>query len=77
MNRLRVDLSDGLITDDEYHIAMYRRIRPDVVEELSGTGFANGGMEVDAEQVSPNSDPQGRSVSSASDKSAKSNANQS
>lgn len=76
-NRLRTDLSDGLITDDDYHIAMYRRIRPDAVPELSGTGFVGGAMEVDAEKVSPNSDPQGRSVSRASDKSAKSNANQS
>ena len=76
-NRLRTDLSDGLITDDDYHIAMYRRIRPDSVAELSGTGFIGGAMEVEAEKVSPNSDPQGRSVSRASDKSAKSNANQS
>lgn len=73
--RLRTDLSDGLIDDDEYHIQMYRRIRPDHLPELSGTGFANQKMEVDAEKVSPNSDPTGRSVSRASDKSAKSNAN--
>lgn len=71
--RLRTDLSDGLISDDDYHLAMYRRIRPDASPELSGTGFANAKMEVDAEKVSPNSDPQGRSVSRASDKQAKSN----
>lgn len=76
-NRLRVDLSDGLITDDDYHIAMYRRIRPDAVPELTGTGFANIKMDVDEEKVSPNSDPAGRSVSRASDKSSKSKANQS
>ena len=76
-NRLRQDLSDGIITDDDYHISMYRRIRPDAVPEVSGTNFSGGGMEVDAEKVTPNSDPQGRSVSEASDKSAKSNANQS
>lgn len=73
-NRLRQDLSDGLISDDDYHINMYRRIRPDAAPELSGTGFTNAKMEVDAEKVSPNSDPAGRSVSKASDKSAKSNA---
>lgn len=37
--RLRQDLSDGLITDDEYHLEMYGRIRPDSAPELSGTGF--------------------------------------
>lgn len=76
-NRLRQDLSDGIIDDDDYHISMYRRIRPDAVPELTGTGFINAKMEVDAETVSANSDVTGRSVSSASDKSAKSNANQS
>ena len=71
--RLRQDLSDGLITDDEYHLAMYRRIRPDAVPELTGTGFNDKKMEVDAEKVSPNADPQGKSVSKATDKQAKSN----
>lgn len=37
--RLRQDLSDGILSDDEYHIAMYGRIRPDNSPELSGTGF--------------------------------------
>lgn len=75
-NRLRQDLSDGLIEDDDYHIQMYGRIRPDNVAELSGTGFMNkGAMEVDAAKVSPNSDPLGRSVSSAANKAVKSNSN--
>lgn len=39
--RLRQDLSDGLLTDDEYHLLMYRRLRPDSVPELSGTNFMN------------------------------------
>lgn len=39
--RLLADLSAGLITDDEYHLAMYNRIRPDTAPELSGTGFYN------------------------------------
>lgn len=37
--RLRQDLSDGIISDDEYHLSMYGRIRPDASPELSGTGF--------------------------------------
>lgn len=37
--RLRQDLSDGLITDDEYHLWVYRRLRPESSPELSGTGF--------------------------------------
>jgi hypothetical protein len=37
--RLQNDLSLGLITDDDYHLAMYGRIRPDSIPELSGTGF--------------------------------------
>ena len=72
--RLRSDLSYGLITDDEYHLKMYGRLAPEGTPELSGTNFEQtAGMEVDPSQVSPNSDPIGRSVSSASDKSAKSN----
>lgn len=63
-SRLRQDLSDGLITDDEYHLWMYGRIRPDSVEELSGTGFMNpAANSVEAADVSPNGDPLGRSMS--------------
>jgi len=71
--RLRQDLSDGLLTDDEYHLMMYRRIRPENSPELSGTGFNSNKMEVDVAKISPNSDPVGASVSKASDKQAKSN----
>ncbi len=39
--RLLADLSEGLITDDEYHLKMYSRIRPDTAPELSGTKFYN------------------------------------
>jgi len=74
--RLRTDLSDGLITDDEYHLQVHGRLRPDSVAELSGSKFMlDKGMGVDAGQISPNSDPLGRSVSKASDKASKSNAN--
>jgi hypothetical protein len=74
-NRLRQDLSDGLIDDDEYHLAMYGKIRPDHIPEMSGTMFVSGGMMVDAEKITPNSDPLGRSTSSAANKTVKSNTN--
>ena len=73
-SRLRQDLSLGLISDDEYHLQIYGRIRPDDAPELSGTGFMESkGVEVDAEKVTPNNDPVGRSVTKKDDKSAKSN----
>lgn len=76
VNRLRQDLSDGLIDDDEYHLQVYGRLRPDHIAEMSGTGFVSGGrLEVDAEKVTPNSDPLGRSTSSAANKAVKSNSN--
>lgn len=64
-NRLRQDLSDGLITDDEYHLLMYGRLRPDSAKELAGTGFHNAkaGQSLEPGDVSPNSDPLGRSLS--------------
>lgn len=72
--RLRSDLSYGLISDDEYALEMYGRLPLDGSTPLSGTLFESGGLQVDASKVSPNSDPIGRSVSQASDKQAKSNA---
>lgn len=73
--RLRQDLSDGLITDDEYHLMMYGRLRPDSVEELSGSGFMGGGASaVDAADVTPNGDPLGRSLSGEGQKMTKSKA---
>lgn len=71
--RLLKDLSLGVIDDDEYHLEMYGRIRPDSAPMLSGTGFADKGSVVDAGGISPNNDPTGRSVSSAADKTVKSN----
>lgn len=74
-SRLLQDLSLGIITDDEYHIQMYNRTRPDAAPELAGTGFmapaaAGGDM---ASKVSPNSDPTGRAISPSGSKSASSN----
>jgi len=72
--RLRNDLSDGLITDEEYHMAMYGRLPPAGIEMLSGTGFlavAEGG--VDANDATPNADPMGKSLSGEGAKAAKGN----
>ena len=38
-SRLKTDLSDGLITDEEYHLQMYNRLPPAGTPKLSGTGF--------------------------------------
>jgi hypothetical protein len=73
-SRLLDALSYGLITDDEFHLEMFGRIRPDEAPELSGTNFRTPvQVGVDAEEVTPNADPLGRSLSSKSSKSAKSN----
>lgn len=67
--RLQTDLSLGLITDDEYHMAMYQRPRPDTAPELAGTGFkpgvdANAQAELDAAgQIAKSQDTLGRSQS--------------
>ena len=41
--RLLYDLSEGIIDDDEYHLRMYGRIRPDSSPILSGTKFYKTG----------------------------------
>jgi hypothetical protein len=72
-SRLRQDLSDGIISDDEYHLEMYGRIRPDTAPELSGTDFmSSGGVEMDEKDVSPNSDPLGRGLAPKGSKAARS-----
>lgn len=72
--RLKQDLSDGLITDDEYHMEMYGRPRPPSAPELSGTHFliAQAGTP-DVTGVSPNADPLGRSITPPGSKTAQSN----
>lgn len=72
-SRLLADLSEGLLTDDEYHLMMYSRPRPDSTPELSGTKFYNAGSGIDASKASPNADPMGKSLSSEGSKMAKSN----
>mgnify|MGYP001001616374 CR=1 FL=1 len=73
--RLQSDLSLGLITDDEYHLQMYGRPRPDSAPEVSGTGFREGTQNADSEigTPSPNADPLGRSITPSGSKSANSN----
>jgi hypothetical protein len=72
--RLKDDLSLGLITDEEYHLAVYNRVAPEGSPELSGTGFMVGGPEVAVDNISPNADPMGQSITPEGSASAKSNA---
>ena len=71
--RLRQDLSDGLITDVEYHLWVHKRLPPPGSPKLSGTGFlsvvegegdAEGGGTT-PEDVSPKTDSVGRASSPA------------
>ena len=72
--RLKEDLSRGLISDDEYHLEMYGRIRPDEAPELSGTNFMNPVAATgNVEDVSPNQDPMGRSLTPKNSDAVKSN----
>ena len=80
-SRLRKDLSDGLITDDEYHWQMYNRPKPSSAPDLSGTGFDNpkASNEGDASTATTNTpqkdqpNSRQRAQTRSSDKSAKSN----
>lgn len=74
--RLRQDLSDGLITDLEYHLQMYGRLPPDGSPELSGTGFMTPAPTTgpDASKASPNGDSLGRALSTPGAKQSKSKA---
>jgi hypothetical protein len=73
-SRLLEALSLGLITDDEYHMQMYARPKPNNSPELSGTNFQQTNKaEIATDDISPNSDPLGRSIAPEGSKSAKSN----
>lgn len=60
-SRLKADLSLGIIDDDEYHLEMYGRLRPDTAPILTGTNFMPGtNVQVLTAQDSllqPNTDP--------------------
>ncbi|AKU43535.1 hypothetical protein CPT_Seuss9 [Caulobacter phage Seuss] len=71
--RLRQDLSDGLITDVEYHLMVYNRLPQAGTPELSGTGFMTPVDTTNAGNVTPNSDPLGASQAPSGGKMAKSN----
>lgn len=73
--RLRNDLSDGLITDEEYHLQVYGRLPPPGLAPLSGTGFLQPAPtgSVDANDVTPNDDPLGRSQTGEGAPQARSN----
>lgn len=60
--RLKSDLSLGLITDDEYHLWMYGRLGADGAPVLSGTNFDTAKPAVDTTAITPNSDPLGHSI---------------
>ena len=60
-NRILQLQSFGHITDSE--AALELGIMHSPKEELSGTLFLTGGPEVDTENISPNADPLGRSIS--------------
>lgn len=63
--RLRQDLSDGIITDAEYHLQVHKRLPPEGSPELSGTGFMTEVAPGAAapEDVSPKTDSVGRASS--------------
>lgn len=72
--RLRQDLSDGLITDVEYHLWVHKRLPPPDAPQLSGTGFlsaadpatdTSGTTKTSPEDVSPKTDSVGRASSPA------------
>jgi len=73
-SRLKQDLSLGLITDEHYYLDMYGRLPPEGAPVLSGTGFLDQfTVEVNAEDISPNDDPNGRGQVSEGGQNAKSN----
>lgn len=83
--RLQKDLSLGIISDDEYHLAMYNRPKPPDAPELSGTNFLDKKTQTevsgsDAENAKSNTpqkdqpDSRQRAQTKKSDASAKSNA---
>jgi hypothetical protein len=73
-SRLKQDLSLGIITDLEYHMALYNRPPPTGYEELSGTRFIEQTkIGVDEKRVSPNDDPMGAGLTPPGSENAKSN----
>lgn len=63
-SRFEQALSRGYISDDEFHIDVFGRPKPNNAPELSGTNFLNPqpAASVDVEGISPNGDPLGRGM---------------
>ena len=66
-------LSEGIISDDEFHWELFNRIKPDSAPELSGTKFLTPPKPIDASKASPNADPLGRALTPEGSDQAKSN----
>ena len=61
--RILQALSLGIITDDEAHLTLFNRLPPAGSPKLSGTNFqGQTDQMVDTTDISPNSDPLGRSM---------------
>ena len=71
--RLMTALSYGVISDDEFHMQMYNRPAPEGAPQLSGTNFMTAANESRADEVTPNDDPLGRSLSPEGSSAAKTN----
>lgn len=67
-------LSLGIIDDNQFHMEMFGRTRPDSAPELGGTNFATKTAGVDTNSISPNQDSLGRSIAPSGSKAAKSDA---
>lgn len=63
-SRYEQALSRGYISDDEFHVDVFGRPRPDSAPILSGTNFMNSSeaASVDVDGLSPNGDPLGRGL---------------
>lgn len=58
-NRLLMLLSEGVITDDDFHIEMFGRPKPAAVAELSGTKFMTPTKTADTPDGTATADPSG------------------
>lgn len=73
-SRLKQDLSLGILSDTEYHLAMYGRLPAKGSVPLSGTNFLEQKtVDINSEGVSPNDDPLGNGLAAPDGQNAKSN----
>lgn len=69
--RLLTLLSEGLISDDDFHIELFNHPRPATAPELSGTGFLTPAPAPGSQASQTNSADSGKSQGSAVDRAAK------